>query len=94
MEGVHDHSGACDALRRELALIVTEAEAEFGRAEKRRGKDAAVGGKMAEGQISKEVKSVVPWGPDPEGMKKSKQGGRYGPAGEDQLIWKTEGHGG
>jgi hypothetical protein len=31
MDGVHNHSGVGDALRRELALVVTEAKAELGR---------------------------------------------------------------
>ncbi len=31
MEGVHNHAGVGDALRRELALVVTEAKAELGR---------------------------------------------------------------
>jgi hypothetical protein len=31
MESVHDHSGICYTLGRDLALVVTQAEAEFGR---------------------------------------------------------------
>ncbi len=49
-----------------------------GGAEKRGCENAAVGGKVAAGHVREEMESMVPGGPNPEGMQKSEQSGRVG----------------
>ncbi len=45
-------------------------------ASRKRGRQRRLGGKMAVEHVSEEVKSMVPGGPDPDGMEKNKQDGR------------------